>query len=195
MKSKLSVLFNVPNIIGYIRFILICIAWKNITDAKIFLLFFGANCMLDMLDGIAARCLNQVSNYGAVLDVVVDIFGRGVTWCFLGKYGYVVPAWEWFVFACNHAQVRGVQWKEQFKLAPKLVKRVMSHNFKTPLGMLVMCGIFGLPIALYCDQYTTLPVIMPTVFSACLCILGIGRLLGFYVEAWCVVQHISKMLL
>lgn len=94
---------------GYIRLALIIAAWINIENPKLFIIFYSTNCILDskllfvyclktqcianvtklcyvsVVDGIAARCLHQVSDFGAVLDVLVDIFGRGIVWCYLGK--------------------------------------------------------------------------------------------------------------
>lgn len=35
-------------------------------------LLYGVSCLLDAVDGMAARALNQTSKFGAVLDMVTD---------------------------------------------------------------------------------------------------------------------------
>lgn len=35
-------------------------------------LLYGVSCLLDAVDGYAARALNQTSKFGAVLDMVTD---------------------------------------------------------------------------------------------------------------------------
>ncbi|CAL0304274.1 unnamed protein product [Lupinus luteus] len=71
--SKLSVYLYIPNIIGYIRVLLNCTAFYLCFTNKILfsvLYFFSFVC--DAVDGWAARKFNQVSTFGAVLDMVTD---------------------------------------------------------------------------------------------------------------------------
>ncbi|KAK2381558.1 CDP-diacylglycerol-inositol 3-phosphatidyltransferase [Trifolium repens] len=71
--SKLSVYLYVPNIIGYIRVLLNCLAFSLCLRNKIIfpiLYFFSFVC--DAVDGWCARRFNQVSTFGAVLDMVTD---------------------------------------------------------------------------------------------------------------------------
>ena len=42
-------------------------------------------CYFKGLDGYAARKLNQISVFGAWLDVVVDVIGRGMLWSNISK--------------------------------------------------------------------------------------------------------------
>ncbi|KAK4285320.1 hypothetical protein QN277_002032 [Acacia crassicarpa] len=71
--SKLSVYLYVPNIIGYIRVIVNCAAFYICFRNRILfciLYFFSFVC--DAVDGWCARKFNQVSTFGAVLDMITD---------------------------------------------------------------------------------------------------------------------------
>lgn len=67
--------FYVPNVIGYIR-VLTAIAAVTLaftpSALPLFFWIYGFSYFLDALDGVAARALNQVSRFGAVLDMVTD---------------------------------------------------------------------------------------------------------------------------
>jgi CDP-diacylglycerol--inositol 3-phosphatidyltransferase len=39
---------------------------------KMCTLLYGVSCLLDAVDGMAARALDQTSKFGAVLDMVTD---------------------------------------------------------------------------------------------------------------------------
>ncbi|KAJ0233586.1 CDP-diacylglycerol--inositol 3-phosphatidyltransferase 2 [Hirschfeldia incana] len=71
--AKLSVYLYIPNIVGYMRVILNCIAFAVCFSNKTLfsLLYFFSFCC-DAVDGWCARKFNQVSTFGAVLDMVTD---------------------------------------------------------------------------------------------------------------------------
>ncbi|KAG2291037.1 hypothetical protein Bca52824_037706 [Brassica carinata] len=71
--AKLSVYLYIPNIVGYVRVILNCIAFAVCFSNKTLfsLLYFFSFCC-DAVDGWCARKFNQVSTFGAVLDMVTD---------------------------------------------------------------------------------------------------------------------------
>jgi phosphatidylglycerophosphate synthase len=63
------------NIIGYVRFAAILASWKfALTDPYIFTALFAFASLLDAVDGPVARLLNQTSQYGAQLDILMDRF-------------------------------------------------------------------------------------------------------------------------
>ncbi|CAA2993934.1 probable CDP-diacylglycerol--inositol 3-phosphatidyltransferase 2 [Olea europaea var. sylvestris] len=71
--STLSVYLYVPNIIGYVRIILNCFAFAIcFKDKYLFSVLYFISFACDALDGWFARKLNQVSTFGAVLDMVTD---------------------------------------------------------------------------------------------------------------------------
>jgi len=77
---KDSSVFFIPNIIGYIRILLIFVGvWERrssevhkISDSTLSFLCFSASALLDIVDGWLARQLNQVSLLGAALDMIAD---------------------------------------------------------------------------------------------------------------------------
>lgn len=58
--------------LGYVRILLIVVAFHNISDYKTFFICYALSQVLDMADGYAARLLKQSTKYGAVLDMVTD---------------------------------------------------------------------------------------------------------------------------
>ncbi|KAE9448606.1 hypothetical protein C3L33_19500, partial [Rhododendron williamsianum] len=70
---KLSVYLYIPNIIGYIRVLLNCFAFYICSSNKqLFSVLYFISFVCDALDGWFARKFNQVSTFGAVLDMVTD---------------------------------------------------------------------------------------------------------------------------
>ncbi|GFS36562.1 phosphatidylinositol synthase 1 [Actinidia rufa] len=70
---KLSVYLYIPNIIGYIRVLMNCFAFYIcFSNKKLFSVLYFVSFVCDALDGWFARKFNQVSTFGAVLDMVTD---------------------------------------------------------------------------------------------------------------------------
>ncbi|KAH9679189.1 CDP-diacylglycerol--inositol 3-phosphatidyltransferase 1 [Citrus sinensis] len=70
---KLSVYLYIPNIIGYVRVLLNCIAfYLCFSDKRVFSVLYFISFVCDAIDGWCARKFNQVSTFGAVLDMVTD---------------------------------------------------------------------------------------------------------------------------
>ncbi|XP_072961691.1 probable CDP-diacylglycerol--inositol 3-phosphatidyltransferase 2 isoform X2 [Typha angustifolia] len=68
-----SVYLYIPNVIGYIRIIMNFVAFSVCYSRKwIFVILYFLSFFLDGLDGWFARKFNQVSTFGAVLDMVTD---------------------------------------------------------------------------------------------------------------------------
>ncbi|XP_023679023.1 uncharacterized protein [Paramormyrops kingsleyae] len=94
----LEVLLYVPNLIGYIRVLLVLAAWAGFNNPEIFVPCYGISVILDGVDGFVARRLKQTSELGAWLDVVIDNTGRGMLWSMLFQMGILtqilhLPAW------------------------------------------------------------------------------------------------------
>ncbi|KAF5448989.1 CDP-diacylglycerol--inositol 3-phosphatidyltransferase 1 [Juglans microcarpa x Juglans regia] len=71
--GKLSVYLYIPNIIGYIRIIINCIAFAQCFSNKwLFSILYFFSFVCDGVDGWCARKFNQVSTFGAVLDMITD---------------------------------------------------------------------------------------------------------------------------
>ncbi|WOL12431.1 putative CDP-diacylglycerol--inositol 3-phosphatidyltransferase [Canna indica] len=72
-KKQLSVYLYIPNIIGYIRVIMNIVAFALCYSNKtLFAILYFISFVCDGLDGWFARKFNQVSTFGAVLDMVTD---------------------------------------------------------------------------------------------------------------------------
>nr|AJP61941.1 phosphatidylinositol synthase [Herpetomonas muscarum] len=71
--SPLSVALFVPNLIGYLRIVL-SLASYYVADTQplLFIAFYTSSFVLDALDGMAARALNQCSHFGSILDMLTD---------------------------------------------------------------------------------------------------------------------------
>lgn len=191
----LHILLYWPNIVGYIRIVLLFAAWAVYHTPALFVPLYSLSVALDGVDGWLARRLGQTSRFGAWLDVVVDNMGRGMLWSQLFEWGWLVSALEWCVFVCNH-NARGDQWKTSFSSSPRLVRAVMSNGFRTPLGAWVVGGLHGLPVWLYaCQQgspsrWVDLPLWIQAVGTL---LLSAGRLLALSAEIWCIWTHIKQL--
>lgn len=65
-----SILLYIPNIICYIRIILLISSIY--LDGYLFALFYIVSSGLDILDGYTARYYNQCTIFGSVLDMLID---------------------------------------------------------------------------------------------------------------------------
>ncbi|CAG7729492.1 unnamed protein product [Allacma fusca] len=201
-KEALHILLYVPNIIGYIRILLILLGSLYLEYPATFLCFYCISASLDFIDGWAARTLNQQSSFGAWLDVIIDNLSRTLLWTHVFRWGWMVSSVEWITFVCNH-QV-GAKWREKcykseaVKLnvtVPAFVEKVMANGFKTPLGFLVISGSHVLPIWIYGIESSFLENYLPFAFCVGVgLVLGIGRLICLSVELWCIQKHIRELL-
>ena len=73
--NQVNVFLFVPNIIGYVRIILMFVAFFFMTNPEKYLLTVSCymlSQLLDAFDGHAARMLGQTSKFGAMLDQLTD---------------------------------------------------------------------------------------------------------------------------
>ncbi|CAH8466930.1 unnamed protein product [Schistosoma margrebowiei] len=63
------------------------------TNCELTLLTYIISCLLDAVDGCCARALNQSTNFGAMLDMIVD---RCSTMCLLACLTYFYPPYMLF---------------------------------------------------------------------------------------------------
>eukprot|EP01088_Endostelium_zonatum_P014962 TRINITY_DN347_c0_g2_i1.p1 TRINITY_DN347_c0_g2~~TRINITY_DN347_c0_g2_i1.p1 ORF type:complete len:227 (-),score=33.97 TRINITY_DN347_c0_g2_i1:239-919(-) len=67
------VYFYIPNIIGYLRVLLLVAAFYVAESSYVlFFFYYLLSVVLDCVDGYAARAYGQSSRYGAVLDMITD---------------------------------------------------------------------------------------------------------------------------
>ncbi|XP_013889356.1 uncharacterized protein si:ch1073-145m9.1 isoform X2 [Austrofundulus limnaeus] len=192
----LPVMLYWPNVIGYIRISLVFSAWTAWDTPAVFVLLYSVCMVLDGVDGWLARRLDQVSRFGAWLDVVVDNLSRGMLWSLLFQWGWLVSSVEWCVFVCNH-HTRGEQWKSSFNNSPRLIRAIMANGFRTPLGVWVVSGLHCLPLWLYAHRSGVLSDhldLHPWTQAVGTVLLAAGRLLALSAETWCIWTHISFLL-
>ncbi|KAI2624671.1 CDP-alcohol phosphatidyltransferase-domain-containing protein [Hypomontagnella submonticulosa] len=80
-----------PNIIGYFRIVLaIASLYYMPLHPRTCSLLYSISCLLDALDGYAARYFEQSTKFGAVLDMVTD---RCTTSCLLVFLSSAFPRW------------------------------------------------------------------------------------------------------
>lgn len=82
--STRDVLLYVPNLIGYTRVLLALVSLYFMKWHPKYCTFtYGLSCLLDALDGHAARRLGQTSQFGAILDMVTDRCTTSSLICYL----------------------------------------------------------------------------------------------------------------
>lgn len=108
--STLAVYLYIPNIIGYIRILMNCFAFAFCFQNKVLFSFlYLISFVCDALDGYFARRFNQVSTFGAVLDMVTD---RVSTACLLLILSQVYR--PGLVFLCLLALDIGSHWFQMY---------------------------------------------------------------------------------
>ncbi|KAI9673756.1 MAG: CDP-diacylglycerol-inositol 3-phosphatidyltransferase [Trizodia sp. TS-e1964] len=87
-----NIFLFIPNIIGYFRIVLaVASLYYMPLHPRTCSLLYSISCLLDALDGMAARHFNQSTRFGAVLDMVTD---RCTTACLLVFLSSAWPRWS-----------------------------------------------------------------------------------------------------
>ncbi|KAK5071678.1 phosphatidylinositol synthase 1 (CDP-alcohol phosphatidyltransferase1) [Lithohypha guttulata] len=87
-----NIFLFLPNIIGYSRIVLaLASLYYMPLHPRTCSLLYSISCILDALDGYAARRYNQSTTFGAVLDMVTD---RCTTSCLLVFLASAFPRWS-----------------------------------------------------------------------------------------------------
>lgn len=82
--STATIFHYVPNYIGYLRVISAIVSFQLMKHHPLYcIVIYSVSCLLDALDGHAARYFNQTSRFGAVLDMVTDRCTTSSLICFL----------------------------------------------------------------------------------------------------------------
>ncbi|KAI9276109.1 CDP-alcohol phosphatidyltransferase-domain-containing protein [Sporodiniella umbellata] len=88
---KDNVFLFIPNLIGYTRIILAALSLYYMPEhPKVCVPLYCISCLLDAVDGNAARYFGQCSKFGSVLDMVTD---RCTTTCLLCFLSIRYPEW------------------------------------------------------------------------------------------------------
>ncbi|KAH8928348.1 CDP-diacylglycerol--inositol 3-phosphatidyltransferase [Atractiella rhizophila] len=85
-KTDENIFLFVPNLIGYTRILLAAVSLYYMSyHPKYCTIAYCVSCLLDAVDGQAARYLGQTSQFGAVLDMVTDRCTTSCLLCFLSS--------------------------------------------------------------------------------------------------------------
>lgn len=223
VSSLRPVALYIPNILCYLRIIMSFSGFHYSVKQKpiVALHVWTAAAVLDLVDGPAARTLNQCSRFGILLDVIADNILRTVVWIssiiqsttcgdttslIIYETGFAVfiICLEWITMFCSQSNqvikksdTLRVHWKEMRKENPFWVKAVFRNNFRTVPGIFAIYGLFVAPVGSYLwyadKRNTTWPArLFGEEVMAVLTQLSIlGRLLSAIVESWICYDHFS----
>eukprot|EP00470_Lotharella_oceanica_P008389 CAMPEP_0170179464 /NCGR_PEP_ID=MMETSP0040_2-20121228/17916_1 /TAXON_ID=641309 /ORGANISM="Lotharella oceanica, Strain CCMP622" /LENGTH=203 /DNA_ID=CAMNT_0010423577 /DNA_START=278 /DNA_END=889 /DNA_ORIENTATION=- len=186
----------------------VCAATCLPTHLWAFLQLMVLSMLTDMLDGIAARKLNQCSRFGEMLDIVADNACRTLAWLALfvvsgekmshldAALCVIIPTMEWVTMMATQIAAfdNGKHWKNNNGNAPWLVKEIFRGGFWNPIGALTIAGIFGLPLAKLARLTGSIGPTFAPVLDWLIVLLYIGRAIGARAEIWVIASFLDKVL-
>lgn len=139
---------------------------RSVTAIWVWLL----SAALDLFDGIVARALNQTSTLGIFLDIIADNILRTCVWIAAssssggGSTEIKIAACffisiEWITMICAqlHAASKETHWKSRQTTEDPWIVRICFHNnFRNPVGLLVIYGLFSANMWTYGAQHPVL---------------------------------------
>lgn len=107
---------------------------------------------------------------------------------------WIVTSLEWMAFlAASSPTTTNNHWKSRSTADPALIRAIMHNGFLNPLGALVIGGVHGLPLWLYCVRQGGGVFASVVIDSAILCLLASGRVVGVLAELWFIVSHADRL--
>ncbi|KAL9715075.1 phosphatidylinositol synthase 1 (CDP-alcohol phosphatidyltransferase1) [Leucoagaricus gongylophorus] len=161
-----NVFLFVPNLIGYTRIILAGLSLHFMSyHPKYCTLLYGISCLLDAVDGQAARALGQASKFGAVLDMVTD---RCATSCLLCYLSSAYPQWAIFFqflialdFSSHYMHMYSslVTGSRNHKLVTSDVSRILWYYYNDSRTLFFVCaGNELFFVSLYLIKWVSTPI-------------------------------------
>ncbi|KAF8797952.1 phosphatidylinositol synthase [Phlegmacium glaucopus] len=161
-----NVFLFVPNIIGYTRVVMAGLSLHYMSYHPIYCtLLYSVSCLLDAVDGQAARALGQTSKFGAVLDMVTD---RCTTSCLLCYLSSAYPTYAilfQFLIALDfsshymHMYSSLVTGSTSHKLVTSEVSRILWMYYNDSRTLFFVCaGNELFFVSLYLIKWTTTPI-------------------------------------
>jgi phosphatidylglycerophosphate synthase len=170
---------------------------------------------LDLFDGMVARCLNQCSQLGVLLDIAADNLLRTSFWMAAvvasaswhvgdGQGNHVIAtllvatfivSLEWITMVCTqlHATTAGDHWKQCRGYDPWWIQAIFANNFKTPLGVLCIGGLFGSGFMTYAQTKSELVSAIPW-FYVLRNLSFAGRCITMVAELWLCGGYLSHVI-
>ncbi|KAH7389825.1 CDP-alcohol phosphatidyltransferase-domain-containing protein [Pyrenochaeta sp. MPI-SDFR-AT-0127] len=169
-----NIFLFVPNLIGYSRIVLaLASLYYMPLHPRTCSILYSVSCLLDALDGYAARAYEQSTKFGAVLDMVTD---RCTTSCLMVFLAQAFPRWSivfqalisldlashyMHMYATLSMGESGQSHKNVDEKRSWLLKQYYTNN-KVLFTFCAMNEIFF--IALYLLSFSS-PLLSPTLFS------------------------------
>ncbi|KAJ7109305.1 CDP-alcohol phosphatidyltransferase-domain-containing protein [Mycena epipterygia] len=164
-----NVFLFVPNLIGYLRVILAGVSLHFMSYHPIYCtITYCVSCLLDAVDGQAARYLGQTSKFGAVLDMVTDRCTTSCLLCYLSSAYPDYALYFQFLIALDfsshymHMYSSLVTGSRSHKLVTGDVSRILWWYYNDPFTLFVVCaGNELFFVSLYLMKWTVAPMGLP----------------------------------
>ena len=163
----MKVWFTIPNIISYLRVLLMFFAFWNFSQDANRVLFLFLTILvvsLDGLDGIIARKFNQATPLGAKIDILCDRLTELSYWYFFGYLG-LIGFWVFWFYLLRGLIVDYLTRDSSKPLGESWLRssRFMRASYGTlkllSFALLILCPFyefFGLNIASLCTWLAVL---------------------------------------
>ncbi|KAJ6630740.1 CDP-diacylglycerol-inositol 3-phosphatidyltransferase [Mycena sp. CBHHK59/15] len=172
-----NVFLFVPNLIGnscYTRIILAGLSLHFMSYHPIYCtIAYCVSCLLDAVDGQAARALGQTSKFGAVLDMVTDRCTTSCLLCYLSSaYPDYALGFQFLIaldFSSHYMHMYSslVTGSRSHKLVTSEVSNILWWYYNDPHTLFVVCaGNELFFVSLYLMKWTAAPIGLPSLLSS-----------------------------
>jgi len=199
---SLPIALYIPNLLGYARIVSAFVGLHFAeTHPRLAVGTWIFSASLDLLDGALARALNQTSSLGILLDIVADNILRTTIWIAaahtdgLRLQACLVISLEWITMLSTqlHATQSGSHWKSSQEKDPWIVRAVFANNFRGPLGIWTIYGLFSCGLFLYLVPHREHFEMIPF-FDALKYLAYSGRMISAYVEIWLTLGYLRLVI-
>ncbi|KAF8136694.1 CDP-alcohol phosphatidyltransferase-domain-containing protein [Boletus edulis] len=161
-----NVFLFVPNLIGYARVILAGLSLHFMSyHPKYCTIAYCISCLLDAVDGQAARALGQTSKFGAVLDMVTDRCTTSCLLCYLSSaYPNFALVFQFLIaldFSSHYMHMYSslVTGSRSHKLVKSDVSRILWYYYNDSRTLFCMCaGNEMFFVSLYLMKWVHTPI-------------------------------------
>lgn len=202
-RRQVPVALYIPNFMGYARIMLAFIGLYLSSSRPVAAIWtWLASASLDLLDGIVARFLNQTSELGILIDICADNILRCSIWIaaslsqnssLTATIACLFVSVEWTtMLATQLGSADNTHWKDKRK-DPWLIRTCFHNNFRNPLGMLVIYGLFSAGMWTYGEQYQVFHDSIP-MFELWRYLSYVGRAVALCIELWSCHRYIATVI-
>ncbi|WWD16357.1 hypothetical protein CI109_100783 [Kwoniella shandongensis] len=161
-----NVFLFVPNLIGYTRVLTAAASLYYMPSyPKYCFVLYSISCLLDAVDGQAARALGQTSKFGAVLDMVTDRCTTACLLCFLAstydKFAIVFMFLITLDFSSHYIHMYSslVTGSSSHKTVTSDVSRILWYYYNDSRTLFIFCFANELFfVTLYLNHFWDTPI-------------------------------------